>query len=68
MPSRVWFLYNCYQEMYEKMQKEATSKGIEFKLRQASDLTEEDLKSMRALFGQTLICIDDSTISVSFYC
>ena len=64
-PARIWFLYNCHQPLYDEMEAEATKLGIEFKMDKAYDLTEEDLKSMASPDGQTMICVDDNTISAT---
>lgn len=64
-PARIWFLYNCHQPLYDEMAHEATNQGIEFKMDKAYDMTEEDVKGMASPNGQTLICVDDNTISVT---
>ena len=64
VPSRIWFLYNCHQPIYEEMHRAMNAMGIDFRLSKTTDLTEENLKSMRSTVGQTMICVDDSTIAV----
>ncbi len=66
VPSKVLFLYRCFQQSYLETREILGGKGINIEFIQASELTENDLKEIsESTKGQIIIAIDDSTITSS---
>ena len=63
-PRRVILLYNCEQSLYHQMLDTLQNRGVQVKMMKSRDLNENDLKSISSPDFETIVLIDDSTVSV----
>ena len=63
-PRRVILLYNCDQPLYQEMMETLSNRGVQVKMMKSRELTENDMKAISTPDFETVVLIDDSTISV----
>ena len=61
-PTKIHFFFAAFQESYHQLQEQLKEQGIEIQFAQATEICEADLQSYKS-DDQTLVVIDDSTVS-----